>query len=196
MMKLTYFLQSAALVLILISCRGNSNRNTNYENYSSQDEYIDDAEDGYTDGTYCATIDYYYFKTGTNSTYTLEVEIENNELTVIHWPNGGWLDDSHFSPPDISDGEASFKSDRGMDYTVRIIGSEGDCNLDTYVVDEDELIRQSEEEESLQQEDDAERLQQDEDERLQQDEDERLQKEEEEGLQQEEEEGSNQDDDN
>lgn len=97
------------------------------------------SEEGqsYTDGTYCAEVEYYNPNTGTRSTYTLEVEIENDELTVIHWPNGGWLDDSHFTPTDISSGEASFTSDRGIEYTVRIIGNEGDYTPDTYVTDED-----------------------------------------------------------
>lgn len=127
------------LLTVFIGCGGRSPNDSESGYYSE--------EDGYEDGTYCAEIDYYYSETGTNSTYTLEVEIENNELTVIHWPNGGWLDDSHFLTPDISDGEASFTSDRGVDYTVRIIGKEGDCSLDTYVTDEDELIREKEEQE-------------------------------------------------
>jgi hypothetical protein len=45
---------------------------------------------------------------------------------VIHFPNGGWLDDSHFDPPDISEGSASFTSDRGYEYDVQIL-REGDC---------------------------------------------------------------------
>ena len=56
----------------------------------------------YNDGNYCAEVEYYNLKTGTHSTYTLPVEVENNKLTVIHFPNGGWLDDSHFTPPTIS----------------------------------------------------------------------------------------------
>jgi len=96
-------------------------------------------EQGYKDGTYCAEVDYYNSETGTRSTYTLEVEIENNELTIIHWPNGGWLDDSHFTPTDISSGEASFTSDRGIEYTVRIIGNEGEYSVDTYVTDDDAI---------------------------------------------------------
>jgi len=127
------------LMIVFIGCGGQSSSDNNSSYYSEQD--------GYEDGTYCAEIDYYYSETGTNSTYTLEVEIENNELTKIYWPNGGWLDDSYFLPSDISNGEASFTSDRGVDYTVRIIGQEGDCSLDTYVIDEDELIQEKEEEE-------------------------------------------------
>lgn len=157
------------LMTFIIGCGGQSggDRSSNY--YSE--------ENGYEDGTYCAEIDYYYSETGTSSTYTLEVEIENNELTIIYWPNGGWLDDSHFSPPDISDGEASFTSDRGVDYTVRIIGKEGDCSLDTYVTDEDELIREKEEEDRIRQEEEDE---EDEEERIRQEEEEDRRRQEEE----------------
>lgn len=81
--------------------------------------YTDDS--GYEDGTYSAEIEYYNPETGTSSTYTLDVEIEDNELTVIHWPNGGWLDDSHFSPPDISSGYAEFRNDEGYEYEVKIL---------------------------------------------------------------------------
>lgn len=121
---------------------------------------------GYDDGTYCAEIDYYYAETGTSSTYTLEVEIENDELTKIYWPNGGWLDDTHFTPPDISEGIANFTSDRGVDYTVRILGKEGYCSLDTYATDEDALVEASEEQEYWirQQEEDERRREEEEEE--------------------------------
>ena len=124
--------------LILFGCGGKSS--------SNQGSYDDDY--GYQDGTYCAEIEYYYYKTGTRSTYTLEVEIEDNELTKIYWPNGGWLDDSHFYPPDISDGYATFTSDRGIEYSVKIIGNEDTCYTDSYVKDIDRIERQLEEEEN------------------------------------------------
>ncbi|MCL2651212.1 MAG: hypothetical protein FWD60_09355 [Candidatus Azobacteroides sp.] len=75
----------------------------------------------YSDGNYYADVEYYIPRTGTHSTYTLSVEIENNKLTVIHFPNGGWLDNSHFTPPTIKDGKAKFVSDRGYRYTVKIL---------------------------------------------------------------------------
>lgn len=96
----------------------------------------------YADGVYCAEVEYYYSETGTNSTYTLSVEIQNNLLVRIDWPNGGWLDDTHFTPPDIEDGTAEFTSDRGVDYTVRILGEEGSCSLSSSAIDEDSLIDQ------------------------------------------------------
>jgi hypothetical protein len=88
--------------------------------------------DGYKDGIYCAAVGYINPKTGTESNYTLKVKIEDNELVTIYWSNGGWLDDSHFSPPDITSGYADFKSDKG-NYSVLITGEGGDCYTDSYV---------------------------------------------------------------
>ena len=128
------------MIFSFISCK---NKSWNYENNSSSYESSYN-EDGYADGTYCAEIEYYYYKTGTRSTYTLEVEIEDNELTVIHWPNGGWLDDSHFYPPDISYGYADFESDQGVEYTVEIIGEEGDCYLSNSAPSENSFVAEEE----------------------------------------------------
>lgn len=129
------------LVISVFSCKNKSRKYESNESYYSTYAY---EEDGYMDGTYCAEIEYYYYKTGTRSTYTLEVEIEDNELTVIHWPNGGWLDDSHFYPPDISDGYAEFESDRGVEYTVEIIGDEGDCYISNYAPSESSFVNEEE----------------------------------------------------
>ena len=46
---------------------------------------------------------------------------------VIHFPNGGWLDDSHFKPPTIDNGKAKFVSDRGYHYSIKIL-NKGKCN--------------------------------------------------------------------
>jgi hypothetical protein len=128
------------ILLLIFSLVGCKNKSRNYNENSSYSSSYDESEDGYSDGTYCAEIEYYYSKTGTRSTYTLEVEIEDNELTVIHWPNGGWLDDSHFYPPDISDGYAEFESDRGVEYTVEITGEEGDCYLSNSAPSENSFV--------------------------------------------------------
>lgn len=121
------------IMMIAISCKNNSSSgNTNWV------EEV--ACDGYCDDTYCAEIDYYYDKTGTESTYTLKVEIEDNELVKIYWPNGGWLDSSHYNPPDISDGYANFESYEGVEYTVKIIGNGDDCYYDKSAQSEDDFI--------------------------------------------------------
>jgi len=103
----------ALLLLFLLSC--NENRNNKQNNV-------------YSDGKYLAEIKYHNPKTGTKSTYTLKVKIEDDKLIKIFWSNGGWLDDSHFTPPDISSGKASFKSDKGYRYNVRIIDDDDDLS--------------------------------------------------------------------
>lgn len=93
--------------------------NFSNDNFNSEDENSD--EEAYPDGTYSAEVDYYNPDTGTSSTYTLDVEVENGELTVIHWPNGGWLDSSHFTPQDITSGSCSFISDEGYHYSIELL---------------------------------------------------------------------------
>ena len=40
-----------------------------------------DATGDYPDGTYCAEVEYYNPNTGTRSTYDLDVEVENGDLS-------------------------------------------------------------------------------------------------------------------
>lgn len=92
--------------------------------YSEEDlEYYYDYEEGYEDGEYCAEVEYYNPNTGTRSTYTLNVEVEDNSLIVIYWPSGGWLDADHFYPEELdADGYCYFTSDMGYDYEVYLNG--------------------------------------------------------------------------
>ena len=57
---------------LILGCSSNSGDST--------EDFTD--ENGYLDGTYCAEINYYNPNTGTNSTYNLNVEVENNEVKV------------------------------------------------------------------------------------------------------------------
>ncbi len=84
---------------------------------------FDDVDENleYPDGRYCASVRYYNPNTGNISHYELDVEVENGELTTLYFPNGGWLDESHFSAPEIeSDGSASFISDKGYQYDIEL----------------------------------------------------------------------------
>lgn len=104
--------------------------------YEEEEYYSEDY--GYQDGTYCAEIEYYYSKTGTRSTYTLEVEIEDNELTKIYWPNGGWLDEDHFYPESLDEsGFCSFTSDKGYEYEIQITGQ--DCGYTDQISFQDDI---------------------------------------------------------
>lgn len=106
--------------LLLFSCGGGNNttRDYNYEFTGVSSEILD--------GDYCAEIEYYNPDTGTNSTYTLPIEVSDGYLTRIKWSNGGWLDNSHFTEPEFDGDTTSFTDDRGNDYTVTII-SDGSC---------------------------------------------------------------------
>jgi hypothetical protein len=115
---------------------------------------------GYANGTYCAQVDYHYSASGTSSTYTLLVDVDDNHLVKIHWPNGGWLDETHYSGPDIEDGDASFTSDKGVEYTVRIQGEEGSCSLDSDAVGENAVIQEHEDQRQVSATEEEERQQQ------------------------------------
>jgi ribosomal protein L37E len=119
---------SICLLLSILSCNnssGSRKSSETEESVSEDEDYLSD-EDGYKDGTYCAEVEYYNPSTGTRSTYDLDVEVDGGELTIIHWPNSGWLDDSHFYPEDITNGECEFTSDRGYQYVVTL-GEFGGC---------------------------------------------------------------------
>jgi hypothetical protein len=123
--KKIWILLFGSLLLFSIGCNNNSSRSNS------------DTDEGYEDGTYCAEVEYYNPSTGTRNTYDLDVEVEGGELTEIHWPNGGWLDNSHFYPEDITDGECEFTSDRGYRYTV-ILRELGGCGYtDEYKIRRD-----------------------------------------------------------
>lgn len=140
-MKIKLTCALLATVMLLVNCGEPTREEADYDDGGYNEVY------GYEDGTYCADVEYYYSETGTRNSYTLEVEIESNQLVKIYWPNGGWLDDSHFETPDISDGSASFTSDRRVDYEVSINGKGGTCWESDYVKTEDDLIEDYEDEE-------------------------------------------------
>jgi hypothetical protein len=127
LMQIIYFL----LLVIVVSCSnkqsGDNHKDSSTNLYdNSPDTESEEEEAEYSDGTWCAEVEYYNPSTGTRNTYTLDVEVEGGELVQIDWPNGGWLDESHFVAEDISSGECSFTSDRGYEYTVTL-EEEGGC---------------------------------------------------------------------
>jgi hypothetical protein len=129
----------SCLLFFNISCSNNSdslNSSETEQDYSDDNDY-NSISDGYKDGTYCAEVEYYNPSTGTRSIYDLDVEVESAELTTIYWPNKGWLDNSHFFPQDISNGDCSFTSDKGYRYTVTL-GEFGGCGfIDMYKIESD-----------------------------------------------------------
>ena len=144
----------STLLLFLAGCKGKTTENasdsflqptqsnapihTNERLYNTENNNSH-FNDG---GDYEAEVEYYNPNTGTYSTYILKVNVENGELTHIYFPNGGWLDDSHFTPVDISSGEASFTTDKGYHFTVKLLddidsenGEDGSQNTDNEETD-------------------------------------------------------------
>lgn len=119
-MKIKFWtLLFSSSLLFSIGCNNSSERSNDINEYYSED-------DGYEDGTYCADVTYYNPNTGTRNTYTLEVEVESNELVKIYWNNGGWLDEDHFYAQELDEnGTCSFTSDKGYEYEIEITGK--DC---------------------------------------------------------------------
>lgn len=98
------------LVLILItSCKNSTNKSQKL-----------------SDGIYCAEVGYHNPKTTTNRNYNLSVEIRDKSLVKIYFSNGGWLDDTHFSPPRLSNKKAFFTDDKGRIFNVEIL-EKGKC---------------------------------------------------------------------
>lgn len=119
MRTLTYIWFLSIAVGGLLSC--NSGSSGAYDYYDN-DNYV--TEELYPDGEYCADVEYYNPNTGTRSTYTLNVEVEDNELTTIYWPNSGWLDGDYFSSEELDDnGYCSFRTRKGNRFEVEITGS-------------------------------------------------------------------------
>ncbi len=109
----------------LTSCRAKNEYRQSM--YSSENEG-EHSDEKYSDDTYCATIEYFNPNTGTQSSYTLTVIVESNEVVQINFPNGGRLDNSHFSGAKLEeDGTTSFESDKGYEYNIEIIGRGSDC---------------------------------------------------------------------
>jgi len=111
------------LVIVLVLVVSFSCSNSDEEETETIYDIEGQTEDGFEDGTYCADVTYYNPDTGTNSEYTLEIEVESNEVVQIYWSNGGWLDEDHFYAETLDEnGYCSFTSDKGYKYTVQITG--------------------------------------------------------------------------
>ena len=139
---------------LLQSCADSSSDSSDYEGdegseYSSYtSEY--EEESGFADGDYCAQVKYYNPSTRHAAVYTLNVKLRDNRLVEIYWPNGGWYDNTHFSPADIEDGDAEFVSDRNVEYRVVILGERGSRVVDNQALSEREFLERIEQQSTQQ----------------------------------------------
>ena len=115
---------AAFLVIVLLGFLFfNSNDNASSDTEGTEYAIEGQTADGFEDGTYCAEVDYYNPNTGTNNTYTLEVEVQYNEVVKILFGNGGWLDSDHMTPQTLDEnGECVITTDRNYEYAIKITG--------------------------------------------------------------------------
>lgn len=129
----TRFIIKIFIVLLFVACKSkstinNGDKSSKGETTNSYEKNISKDEDGYSDNTYCADVHYHNPITGTQSSYTLTVKVESNEVVEIEMPNGGSLNENNFSNASLDeDGHSSFTSDKGYEYEVQIIGQSEGC---------------------------------------------------------------------
>ena len=90
---------------------------------SDEDSDNGDGEEGLEDGEHSATVTYDNPVTGTHSTYNLDVTVEDNEVKYIHFPNGGYLGDYHYTSGGQLDDDntTTITTDEGNgEYTVEV----------------------------------------------------------------------------
>lgn len=90
-----------------------------------EDDGEDDEEDSedieFEDGVYNASVEYYNPETNYYATYELEVEVFDNQVTVIYFPKGGWLDEDHISPDYLdANGYVEIEGENGKTYVVQL----------------------------------------------------------------------------
>lgn len=109
------------LVLFLSYCQSNS---SNKESAI----FLNENLENFPDNKYCANVQYNNPRTGTHSTYRLTVNVADNKVIQLDFPNGGVLDEDHFNAPVLNEeGEASFTNDKGYEYEVLILGQTDNC---------------------------------------------------------------------
>lgn len=114
-MKAKHILFLFWLLNLIVACSSEPDTYTYEELYGE--------EEGFPDGDYCADVEYYNPSTGSRNTYTLNVGVEDNEVYVIYWTNGGWSDGDHIDRAELDfDGYTETQSDQGYEYEIQITG--------------------------------------------------------------------------
>ena len=123
-MKTARLILALLLVVSFQSCKKSSGSSS----YYSSESYYDEDEEAYPDDTYCADVDYYNPDTGFINDYTLNIEVEDNEVVRINFSRG-WLDDSEFSSEELDeDGYCEITLYDGREFEIQITGTE--CSFD------------------------------------------------------------------
>jgi hypothetical protein len=138
-LKMKYLLLIIVWMFLHSSCGGSNSDDE--DNLTEEFPIEGQTADGFEDGTYCADVNYYNPNTTTSSNYTLEVEVEGNEVVRINFGNGGWLDSDHMTPEALdNEGNCTVTSDRNYEYEITITGK--DCgSSDNIPVEEDPIVQ-------------------------------------------------------
>ena len=84
-------------------------------------------------GEYLAQVNYKNRNTGYSAYYQLKVTVNENELTTIHFSNGGILDQSHFDDGEMDgEGEFRFTDDRDREFEIKLISPFDQYSATTY----------------------------------------------------------------
>ena len=116
-----------SVTLICQSCSNNEQQNntqatTTEVEVSESESYTEEEQpEGIEDGRHTAIVYYNNSETGHSATYTLDVEVENNEVTTIYFESGGYLDSDHIQPAELDEsGQATVYAEGGKSYQVNI----------------------------------------------------------------------------
>jgi len=93
-----------------------------HHNFNTEEENVEEKSTDFQDDAYSADVEYYNPETGTRNSYTLDVEVDNNTVTVIHFPKGGWIDETHITSGGEldEDGTTTIYTDEGHEFTITI----------------------------------------------------------------------------
>ena len=79
---------------------------------------------------YCVDVDYYNPKTGKQSSYRLDAQVDSGNLIKLNFPSGGYLDKNDFGNV-LFNGETAIATIYGGEtYKVRILNQSVDCFMD------------------------------------------------------------------
>ena len=91
------------------------------ENEDNGDKDNETSNSLTSDGVHQATVEYENPETGYSNTYDLDVLVESEQVTVIYFPKGGFLDGHHIEPADVDeDGHANVEDEDGKTFDVQI----------------------------------------------------------------------------
>jgi hypothetical protein len=109
---------------LIVSCTNSYNKSNES---TGSESFGDEVGSSVFNGGYCAEVTYSNSNTGRESDYTLTIDVHDNVLERINFPNG-WMDEDDFGSVELDEnGYVSFTSNRGYDYTVQIIGEASGC---------------------------------------------------------------------